>query len=311
MLSKEFNISDKYVEHLLDLNSRYLIEKRTALEPLLDLLKYYDACGVMIGSDEKKEKGVESGTEIVFIQNENTNKKLYPQYLVDEFERATNKKYLDIFCVDKNLLPRVIKIGEDTLSFVDKNPKLIYPDRILNSTLVCGQEMVYNKSRQVVAEEMGLSLGLSEKIKEGIKDQIREYIKVCKNGVSRGAVCFDFENKCQYYDQQDKSVGRYGFKYGFIRLVQRKLDLKVQMMIKDHQIDIAEIDDLPTNTFEKICCLCPEKRPFVESYSWFLQNYHDIQKEYEKNKSLVERKYDEYSFDINKELILRCVEKLF
>lgn len=317
MFSKEFNNSynyqlapGKYAEYLSESNERYLLENKTILEPISDLLDYYDTCAVVVGSDGKKEKGIKVDTEVVFIQSEKSDRKLYPQYLADEFEKLTGNKYSDVFFIDKNLLPRIMKVGDNTLSFVDQNPSVVYPDRILNSILVCGQQMVYNQARQTVAIEMGLTPCLSGKIREYIKNQIREYLKVCQSGISRGAICFDFEKKCQYFDQKDGNIRRYGFKHGYIRLVQRKLDLKIQTMIRDRQIGVEKINNLPTNTFEKIDYLCPNQKPLIESYLWFLQNYHDIQKKYEEEKVLVEKEYDGYSFDINSEIILRNVEQL-
>ncbi len=314
MFSKEFKndqlTPDKYAECLAESNKRYLLENRVILEPISDFLDYYDTCAIVVGSDGKKEKGVKVDTEIVFIQSDKSDKKLFPQYLVDEFEKITGNKYQDVFFTGKDSFPKIMKINEDTLSFVNQDSNMVYPDRVLNSILICGQQMIYDQARQTVAIEMGLTPGLSGKIREGIKNQIREYLKVCQSGISRGQVCFDFEKKCQYFDQKNGNIQRYGFKHGYIRLVQRKLDLKIQTMIRDHQIDVEKVDNLPTNTFEKIDYLCPGQRSIIESYLWFLQNYHDIQKEYEKNKVLVEKKYDGYDFDINSEIILRNVEQL-
>lgn len=158
MFSRENNYSQltpfKYMDCLSDLNGKYLSEIRATLEPISNFLNDYHACAVVVGSDGKKEKGVKSGTEIVYIQDEQSNKKLFSQSLVDEFEKTSQLKYSDIFFVDKNSLPRVLKNNEDILSFVDKNSKIIYPDRILNSILICGQQLIHNKARQNVLIEM-------------------------------------------------------------------------------------------------------------------------------------------------------------
>lgn len=295
----------KYGEYLVGINQKYLSDNKLVLEPLSDFLEYHDACAVVVGSNGKKEKGVNSDTEIVFIQGERPIKRLDPRLLVDEFERVNGYDYCKNFFVNKESLPRIVRIGENILSFVDDNSRLVYPDRILNSLFVCGKKTVYEQSRQIVAIEMGLTMRLSGKIRSEMKKQIKEHFKVFQTGVSRGKVCFDIDEGCQYYERLGKNVDQLGFKYGPIRLVQRDLDFITQAVIVDKRLDIERIDTLSTNTSERINYLIPDSKSLIESYLWFLQNYHRIQQEYEDNKSLCVIYYDKYDFNQNSEIILR------
>lgn len=89
------------------------------------------------------------------------------------------------------------------------------------------------------------------------------------------------------------------------------MDLKIQEMIKDKLISIDSVDYLPTNTCQKIDFLFPDHKLLKESYLWFLQNYHNIQREYEAKKTLTKQKFDKYEFDQCREILLTDSQNLF
>jgi hypothetical protein len=292
----------KYGDYLTALNDRYLDENKRIFEPFTDFLNYYKACAIVIGSDGKGERHTQSKTEIVFIQDDQTDKYLDPRHLVEEFEKITGMIFFSNFFTNSNKLPRIKKIGRDVLSWVDQNSNLVYPDRLFNSKLICGDNSIFQKIRENIAIEMGLIPGLSGKIRREIRNQRNRHFETCQSGISRMETCFDQEY--QYYDE-GKTIGKYGFKHGFIRLIQRNLDLRTQASLRDKIISINKISNLPVNTVERIMFFSKDQKSLCEAYLWFLQKYHQVQEEYKERKSLAVMSYDKYSFKENSEIILR------
>lgn len=99
-----------------------------------------------------------------------------------------------------------------------------------------------------------------------------------RTGRDGAGVCWDIASGYQFYNEYSHVAG---FKAGPIRAVQRKLDL----------LTLAEVPlqatDLPSQTVDRIIYFTERGRipptlaePLAESYSWFLQRYHQVQEKY-------------------------------
>ncbi len=286
------------------LNDIYLRECQDRTYVLEGLTRSYDACIVAVGSDGKRERHPQSKTELVFIQSEESDTLLNPGVIVSEFKRKFKKEYRSLFDTGNDNLPSVLKIGTDTLSYALHDSRLVFPDRVLNSTYIIGNHNVFVNARKIVATELALTSGLSGKIRKDIRNQIKNYRKTAESGLSRGVMCFD--EIMQYYDERN-NPGRYGFKHSFLRTTQRFLDIKTQENIQNGKIDIDQIERLPVNTAERLEYFGLDQS-LSNAYIWFLQQYHCIQEEYKSRRTLTEIPYDKELFVENKDIILRnCV----
>lgn len=308
------NSAEKYIYKLspieyrgcLDnLNTIYISECREIIKPLENILKSCDVCAIAVGSDGKMERHPQSITELVYIQGEDCDNFFTPSLVVNEFNQRTKKNYKNVFDTGNDCLPSVMKIGCDTLSFALYNPRLIFPDRVLNSTFVMGNYNVFLEARKRVATEMAFTPGLSGKIHKELKNQLKNYRINTSTGTSRGLVCFD--NKFQYYDEKE-NIGRFGFKHSFLRLTQRFLDIKTQENIRDGKIQIDEINKLPVNTVDRIEYFGIDQY-LSEAYIWFLQQYHHVQEEYKDRRKLTKTTYDTDLFKNYSDIILRNCQR--
>jgi len=299
----------EYANYLADMNGGFIQKNRETLEPISDFLKENGICAIAVGSDGKGEKHNQSSTEIIYVQDQDRKQRLNLNEIVNKFESETGgKEYKNFFFVGENGIPKGMIIGQHILSLVDGISTLTYPDRVLNSMFVCGNELLYQDARKTVAIEMGQTPKLSRKIRGEIRRQIKNYISTCKTGISRGVVCFDKEK--QYYDE-NKNPGEYGFKHSHLRLTQRELDLITQTFIRDKKINVSEdIRYLPTRTIDRINYFFKKEISLTEAYLWFLQRYHEIQELYKNEKEPVSLEYDHYVFNLCSEIILKSGENV-
>ncbi len=308
MVSKEVSPYEmplpKYKGYLDDINSAYLTEVRNTLSLMRDFLLENGFCAVVVGSDGKRERHPQSRTEVVYLQYQKKRNEITPKQINEKFFEIYGIPYSSVFDYDLKTDgdPRVLYINEDILSYVSRDSGLIYPDRILNSRIVFGEMGMWKSAREKVLEEMGLTTGLSGKIRKALKSQIKDYLKTCETGLSRGKVCFN--QGYQFYDESEL-IGNFGFKYGFIRLLQRDLDLKTQTLIRDRVWSTNQAMELPTNTAERVCFFDEYNQDTTLAYLWFLQRYHEVQEMYKNRRIPSVSKYDSYEFQQCSEIILR------
>lgn len=234
---------------------------------------------IMVGSDGKEERHPQSKTELVILfQNgeDNLTKIISilnglndPSLLIEEFRNLDNP--------------------DEILSFHINNPQSIYPDRILNSVLVWGNNKIHQEARKKVVSEMIEDSSRGKKIREAIKGQLYTHKKTIITGKYRGQIVFDSENQC-YFESNDPKELRYGFKMGPLRAVQRKLDLLTIEAFKRGLVTIDNIENLPTDTVSRIEFFAniglidkDFAQSLIEAYLWFLREYHRIQEEFKQS----------------------------
>lgn len=281
----------KYADYLERSNKVSLEKTKQLLLPLREWLEENQAIAVVTGSDGRGEKGYRSKTEVVFIQDENPKRIVTPTEVSQFFIEKNGKDFSEVFdtCLSKG--PIILKIGRDKLSMVDNDSNRIYPDRVLCSKLVIGDEEIHKKAKEVTLIESSLTKGLSGKIRKALRSQRGDYLKTCQTGVSRNQRCFDEQQ--QYYRDDQKGV--YGFKHGFIRLVQRDIDLRIQGLVRDQVISVQEAIVIPNGTVDRLTYLLENSENIIEAYLWFLQNYHNIQRNYMNGRTdLASLEFDPY-----------------
>lgn len=295
----------EYKEYLSDLNDSYLRETRQKLLPIENFLIQRDLCAIVVGSDGKKERHPQSKIEVMYVQSEGKGDIITPSVIASTFIETTGKRYSDVFDVEINGSPVSARIGTDVLSYVLGDQNRIYPDRILNSRFVLGDQDIHKKAKRTVLEEMNMDI-LRRKIRKAMNEQSSRHLKSCITGISRGETCFDEHN--QFYDERNKP-GKFGFKHAFVRLVQRKLDLRTQELMKEGQMTIEEMSCLPTNTADKLMFFKSYNQDTPAAYLWFLQRYHELQEVYKARRDLSALDFDSYDFRQCSEIILRNWQK--
>lgn len=241
-------------------------------------------CLILPGSDGKEERHPQSKTEIILLLEE-SNFSLEEE-IGKKAEAMSRKNSISGFVETK-----IAGSKEAPLSFFEHSPSHVYPDRVLNSYLLVGDRQLYLRARRQVLEEM-----TGKKIKEAMRDQLRQYKKVIRTGEYRNLKVFSEEEGEQYYfESRETKRIRFGFKVGFLRAVQRKLDLETVRWLESGQEGVDFLaQNLPMSTVERIAYFAQRglfDKNFAlnlqEAYLWFLKNYHYAQESFSKNKGRV------------------------
>lgn len=281
-----------YIEGLYKKNERYLAELRMQFT---DFILPLDACVVALGSDGKKERHIQSKTELLIITRE--GKPTLSEELKSYVYNITGKPYESQFDSFGGEI-EVKSLSQETpfsFAFSEKftRPHLIFPDRVLNTQIVVGSGEVHHDARLRVIKEMGRRNALGHKIRERIKRQIMESVHSVSTGRLRKEVAFTHSDtgeqpSLQFYDENPSSYTT-GFKGPFLRGAQRSVDLITARLILDGSITPEELTKtFPTPTIDRMQYLRRRNVQFAspsieDSFAWFLQEYHNAQEAYRNN----------------------------
>lgn len=289
------------------LNQQYLDEARSLLE-YVPLTK--DQCLILVGSDGKKERHAQSKTDVVIVQRPNSEN-LTPNGFMDWFDKTHSSTFVGTFDLVLDESPEVKVIGQDGILVSSVYPdkfkggnRRIYPDRTLNALFVTGNEDVYKEARRQVLEEMTKDGKTAGHIRRELVKQVKTNREVMKTGLFRERATFTVDPPIQYYDEDEYKFTT-GFKIGFLRTVQRFLDIATVVAIRQGfmSVDDAAVG-LPTSTVERIRFL-DEKGLFrasiscegvINAYLWFLQQYHFAQEQYKRTRVPIELPFNSSEF---------------
>lgn len=249
------------------------------------------------GSDGKLERHTQSKTELIVIQeNENLNG---AAILQDFFGK---ERYRELFDTGPDDVIDTKNLDQDTpLSYAFGNPKELYPDRTLNALpiypLSANGLDLYFRLRMRTLEE----ISESKRVKDKMKEQLASYRRSMNTGQYRRIPIFDTDQHVQYYSEMWPAYSM-GFKTGFLRTVQRKLDLLTIELGKFKTWGEVAYE-MPTTTLGRLDYLSKvgiisteDMTTTSEAYAWFLQQYHHIQEKYKQNNEPTELSYDPKSF---------------
>lgn len=279
------------------LNQQYIDSARTLLKtaPVTQ-----DQCLVLLGSDGKKERHAQSKTDLAIIQRAGSDSCLTPAGLMEWFDGTHIENFVDIFDLQLHEEPEVKEVGNPDLYLSDAYPykytgvnRRIYPDRALNTVFILGNEAVHLEARGQVLKEMTENHKRSRTIRRELVKQLKSYRKTMETGLYRDRPTFTVMPPVQYYDE-DLEVYSTGFKIGFLRTVQRFLDVATVVGIREGFFTIDEaVEDLPTSCPEKIQFLAGrglfpdgmQTENAIDAYLWFLQQYHFAQELYKNERT--------------------------
>lgn len=299
----------EYQGLLMTINSNYQEELRRSLSPLLKR-KLIGICLILPGSDGKQERHCQSKTEIVILAAEGDSALKIRDILVKLLKERSFSFEGDIYTG----LPEIkllLDNQDNYLSYAYGDLNLVYPDRVIHSTLFLGDKILHQRAKLKALEELK-----DQKIKKKLIEQLRSYRRAIETGFYRHQQIFNGEKGVQYYEENDEfKLLRLGFKSAFLRAVQRKLDLLTRKGLifnreLEEKIKNRYLSGL-SNTLERIeflsaLGLIPQEMaiPLIEAYYWFLQRYHEAQDQYKKTRQLVELPFDLEIFNKHQKTIL-------
>lgn len=283
-----------------DLEGKYLMLAKDNKK----LLRGKSYCLILPGSDGKGERHPQSKTEMILLLGRE-NPKLERE-IIQKVRDINNEGFLGL------METKVVGGDEEMLSFFRRSRLSVYPDRVLNSCFLAGDNQLYFQARRQVLEEM-----TNKRIKEEMKEQLRQYKKAIETGEYRGLKVFSEERREQYYfESSNPKETRFGFKISFLRAVQRKLDLQTAQLAESKKEELdALAQNLPTSTVERIGYfsrrgfLDPNFAPKLQrAYLWFLKNYHCAQESFSDNKNhLAITPFDQGRFTIEKGVVMEFI----
>jgi hypothetical protein len=252
--------------------SMYALQLNAVLKAGIDVWLEYkglsnDVAIVLTGSDGRSENMDPRNLElIVLVDGDIAN-------LAEEFTTFI-KGLLAGFTLETahNNLVQVTNIhSSELISAVSYEFDSLYPDFILSSAFITGNEDVYKKAKQRVIQEMKLDV-----VRQQSVQQLKGYIEAAETEHYKNVRIFDTTEGYQIYKEGN---GRsLGFKIPFLRALQRSLLLLISS--NDSLLNLL-LDSGPCNTANMLTLL--HRNGFIDSstyqalneeYFWFLEQYH-------------------------------------
>jgi hypothetical protein len=232
------------------------------------------------GSDGRMEKGPESPMELVLYS-------LQPkEFIVDILERVGENS---CSLLDKNIFQpsETRTIDTETLSFYNNDPKSVYPTRVLDARVICGNESLLKPVYMKLLNEL---IGPDSK---GIFQSMKEKRRIAKRISNSGEQVFKGV-KLNHYDLLEGAAfynpdtGQSSFKQGPMRLVQFSVAYSLMKHLREHN-SMAILDELPHDTPTRLLFLHDNKvngfaslevSEVIDTYKYFLHQYHMSQSQY-------------------------------
>jgi hypothetical protein len=249
------------------------------------------------GSDGRLEKGPQSKIEIVVIGNGDY--------------RDTSREATDFIQtqLDRSLFHPDLEfktLGELYITGYNGNLERAYPSRVSDSRFLYGNEpLLYDARKQLHSEIVLETVG--RRILERMTSEMKRAKKVCEGGkgtFKKQEIChFDLDRGVAHYDcEHTNSINRGSFKYGPLRLVQSGLTVDMIKRLRNNQVDLDLLENMPTNIVDRLNFLetegitglsQEELADLTNSYKFFLHQYHLAQENWRVHKK------SETSFDKN------------
>jgi hypothetical protein len=168
--SPEFCVYDldphEYMGCVMMINEEFMSEYRRALS---DVGLLPSQAIIVVGSDGKRERHSQSKTEFVLLGTA-----AEPAFDLQRIGMALaeyNKMIVSVY----GRPPELRLVGGETLSYVRNNRQIVYPDRILNSSLVVGNPATQTAARHEVMKELTADGPEGKRIREKMEDQLKTY----------------------------------------------------------------------------------------------------------------------------------------
>jgi hypothetical protein len=292
-----------YWELMTGYNTQHLQGLRQLLGVFNEAGAEYGFCLCTTGSNGKSEYFSQSKTEVVIIRERSGLD--FSTALLVRLQEARNL-HLE---PGPNGQPCTYDLFSDLpLSFVDHNPERVYPDFLLNSVLLSGPDHIHLNARQRVLGELSAETPEGSRIREHVRQQLKDYRTCLKRGEYRGVTVVDPAGIQYYTESQPLALG---VKMGYLRTVQRKLDLMTLQLLRSG-ISSAELAaSLPTGTAERISFM--QQQGLVDqqlslkvtaAYKWALMRYHEAQAAYKMQRTPVAVPVDQVELELHRSAVL-------
>lgn len=270
---------------------------------------------IAVGSDGKLERHPQSKTELVVVVPSNGDKGSRLSKNLSRYLHHIVKDSSFDFPFNGVLEYKVVgNPASPPLSYFLGRESSVYPDRIMNSQLVAGDEGLFTKLRQQVLEEIGDEGPLGKRIRRKMRQQLKDYKRAQWTGYYRQKMIFDLQENLQFYNEANDDM-RTGFKMSHLRSVQRKLDILTAASVQRGLLPInpQTVRNLPTNTRDRLDYFSElinfNVNELAEAYLWFLQRYHQIQECYKNKRTAVSLEFDRGLFDRYNQVINQFVNQ--
>ena len=282
-------------------NQNYHEELKEFLLGAFPELDFTTLCFVVVGSDGRLERHPQSKTEIVIFTRDE-----FPLSFKEIKERLRESNIHFEFNKKDEMDIKDIRKKDLLFSSVYGNPHLIYPDRIINATLIVGDKNLFKEVRTHVLTEVATN----KRVWERLRSQFRFHRQVARTGIAQHREVFDRDKNVQFYDETPQNF-RVGFKTAHLRAFQRFMLVIVGKMLRNGSKPEEIALTLPSNPIKQIIWLkehgvlsnTSEKRDFnleleeiIEAYKWFLREYHKIQETYKRERQPIVLKFDKEEF---------------
>jgi len=254
------------------------------INPLTDVL-------IVNGSDGKSERHTQSKTEITLLTSQPTEAGAQP--LADWYRKSKWSDMSAFFDVSPTGMPEVKVVGDPDapLAYAYDDSKLVYPDRVLNSRLIVGNEDVLRDAKKQVLTEISSDGLTGKRMRKEIEGQLQIAMRGLETGEYRHKRIFTTDPPQQYYDEDPQNYS-VGFKISGLRPVQRMTDLLTIRAIRAGKLSIDDASTFSTSTVDRIEALserglAPDVQSVIPAYQWFLQQYHVAQDRYKSTRGEV------------------------
>ena len=229
------------------------------------------------GSDGRLEKGPQSKVELIAYTP--INSKIEIKDIVNEIIEDDEIKLFDPSVEYKKMV-----IGK--LSLFNEDPNRVFPNRVLDSRFLYGNELLLPLTLRNIADEFTGIYG--KRIITKLKDQERYARKISREGRANfqgnELTHVNFEEGIAFYDDEDNLGPKRGsFKYGPMRLIQTSMSKGIIKKIYNKDFDLDILRHYPTNTVDRLHFFetenlsglnSSEVSDLADNYKWFLWIYH-------------------------------------
>ncbi len=284
-------------------NENYHEELREYIENLFPNMNYEKMCFVVVGSDGRMERHVQSKTEIVIytegklpLESYEIKQKLSDLNVHIEFGYDGR---IDVKDVSRRDLPMVS---------VYDNPQILFPDRVINAFLILGNNNLFYKVRERAIRE----LVEDKKVYKVLHNQFMAHRRAFTTGLYRHLRIFDTDYNLQFYDETPNQL-RFGFKAAHLRTFQRFTLMLLRSYLRTFNRSVSNIAyEFPANPIDQLYWLVNNNalresykyreesvtyKEVVEAYQWFMREYHRIQEEYKNKRYLIKKPFKKEEFN--------------
>jgi len=275
---------DKYFERTVQYNRSRINSIRLYLSRECCDTDLHADCGCTIaitGSDGRLENSRTKMAVMVYTDN-----------FLDFYQEVDSIREMANKCCGKEIFDRVKEIKNvdyDTLSYFRNEERKVFPSRVIDSLYMFGDTSMIKRAKKKLCEEITGRDG--KRILEKLSKKRADYKRIMLSGrqkfKNKFLTHYSLEKGISYYNP---SEGTASFKYGPLRFIQQSFARDVLKLIRNKGRSNITLY-LPRDTKNRFDYILeegvsnlsrPEVSDLIDSYMYFLWNYHRSQRRAEK-----------------------------